>query len=281
MSITLVLAIALDAVIAHEECGLGHTRSSYILLGENVLSEEFPWQISLQKYRWSPNRGIFFYHVCGGSVIAPNWVLSAAHCVSTPENKPDPNDWFILPGLTNITNQNPWLRYVVESIIVQPSYTLMKNDVALLRTYAKFHHGVAVPLCIRSFTDSELFSSVVSNCITTGWGINEPLTLTLNPILRLARLRIINKRACISRYDDQRIKYLVTDSTVCAEGEAKLCSGDSGGPLACLYHGRYFLIGVASWGSNCFYQRDRNIPQIFMRVSAYLGWINESITMKH
>lgn len=46
--------------------------SGRVIAGEDSKQGQWPWQVAMQKY------GRFF---CGGSLIAPEWVLTAAHCV--------------------------------------------------------------------------------------------------------------------------------------------------------------------------------------------------------
>ena len=54
----------------------GDGRTSRIVGGATAEPNEYPWQASLQ-YR----SGTRWYHFCGGSLIAPNWILTAAHCL--------------------------------------------------------------------------------------------------------------------------------------------------------------------------------------------------------
>ncbi|NXG26736.1 CTRC protein, partial [Grallaria varia] len=44
--------------------------------GEDAVAHSWPWQISLQY-----SRSGSWYHTCGGTLIAPQWVLTAAHCI--------------------------------------------------------------------------------------------------------------------------------------------------------------------------------------------------------
>ena len=78
----------LDNAIPVGESGM----TSRIVGGSQAESNEFPWQVSLQ-YR----SGFSWYHFCGGSLIAPNWILTAAHCLEGMGYVP-----FLLVGLNHV-----------------------------------------------------------------------------------------------------------------------------------------------------------------------------------
>lgn len=54
--------------------------------GENASPHAWPWQISLR---------VNGRHICGGSLIAPNWVVTAAHCV---DRNPRPSGYTVVVG---------------------------------------------------------------------------------------------------------------------------------------------------------------------------------------
>lgn len=50
---------------------------SRIIGGHDAMVGSWPWQVSLQHY----TIGLGYFHLCGGSLITNNTVLTAAHCV--------------------------------------------------------------------------------------------------------------------------------------------------------------------------------------------------------
>ena len=86
----------------------------------------YPWMAALIHRDYDPVDGQF----CGGSLIAPNWVLTAAHCLYDEE----PENLEVVLGLLNL-DEKPKERINVEEIIIHPKYDEDTSDfdVALLR----------------------------------------------------------------------------------------------------------------------------------------------------
>lgn len=90
------------------------TATLRVIGGKNVKENEFPYQVSIH---W---RGTgHFRHFCGGALISPTWVLTAARCKT---EEPIPGQYEVKAGmrkLSEVTEENS--RRVVE-IIVHPNY---------------------------------------------------------------------------------------------------------------------------------------------------------------
>ena len=75
------------------ECGKRIATSSRVVNGNEATPNSWPWQISLRYRDWPKNGS--YGHVCGGSLIENDWVLTAAHCV---EYDPDPAAFKVTVG---------------------------------------------------------------------------------------------------------------------------------------------------------------------------------------
>ncbi|CAL8319084.1 unnamed protein product [Merluccius merluccius] len=235
---------------------------SRVVGGEDVRQHSWPWQVSLQ-YRSGSN----FYHTCGGTLIAPQWVLTAAHCIGS-------RTYRVYLGKHNLraSDEAGSVAIAPADIFVHDRWdsAMIRNDIALIKLATPVTISDSImPACLPD--DSAVLPNAAP-CYVTGWG----RLWTGGPIaefLQQALLPVVSHDVC-SRYDWWGS--LVTTSMVCAGGDGQLasCNGDSGGPLNCQNpDGSWDVHGVVSFGSSmgCNYPQK---PSVFTRVSAYIPWIN-------
>jgi secreted trypsin-like serine protease len=119
-STILCLGISVGA-LAQEPIKLGGKR---IVGGEPTTIEDNPWQVAIEITRAGGT------YLCGGSIIAQKWVLSAAHCF---EPIAPPNAVKVKAGATNYVDEGVWSR--VEKVVVHEGYNpqTFENDVALVK----------------------------------------------------------------------------------------------------------------------------------------------------
>ncbi|KAL5020122.1 hypothetical protein ScPMuIL_003014 [Solemya velum] len=240
-------------------CGTRYTSFSRHKIAGGTLASvgEFPWQVSL-RYNGQ--------HVCGGTLIGDQWVLSAAHCFHSLSTfvytiAVGINDKSYVPS-TNV--------YRVSRIIRHAQYNdnTKENDITLIRL------SKAVPMsnyqrkaCLPSGSD-DYDGSV---CTVSGWGATyfaehgAPTTR----YMRKVDIPIMSNSLC-AYYTQAHI----FPSNVCAgvpQGGKDSCQGDSGGPLVCLKNGVWNLVGVVSYGYGCgaTYR-----PGVYTRVSSFRNWIS-------
>lgn len=229
-----------------------------------VKSEEglYPYSVSLQDD---------YGHFCGGSLIAPDVVLSAAHCAG--------GEMKAIIGRRNLET-NDGVELVVDTEMTHPEYDsdTTDNDFMLL--------------FLGNSTDTELVRvgpdevPVGTPVTTLGWGdtdidydINEPA----NELMHVEVSIISNEECGASNgtIEDREDNYhgQITDNMICAEHleEKDACQGDSGGPLVIRSESGDIQVGVVSWGIGCAHDA---FPGVYSRVSAQYAWIREHVCQR-
>jgi secreted trypsin-like serine protease len=227
--------------------------------GTTALISDFPWQV----YYISGN------FRCGGSIIAGNWVVTAAHCTQDDAGASIPaSSMFVRVGLNNPSNSQEGKTYSVSEVIVHESFdnqTLL-NDIALLRLKDTIKFANATPIKLITAADVAEGATVPGVLSwVTGWGFTHVNPNVLPTSLQKVQLPIVSNAQASTVWTsiaatDMMAGYL--------NGNKDACNGDSGGPLVVPVLGEYKLAGIVSWGSsNC------NTYGAYTRVSDLENWI--------
>ncbi|XP_004625907.1 chymotrypsin-like protease CTRL-1 [Octodon degus] len=260
----LLLSLTLSLVFLGSSWGCGVPAispalsfSQRIVNGENAVSGSWPWQVSLQDRNG--------FHFCGGSLISPNWVVTAAHCNISPGSHS------VVLGEYDLSSKaEPVQVLAISKAITHPSWnpTTLNNDLTLLKLASPAQYTTRIsPVCLASSNEA-LYDGL--KCVTTGWGRLSGVGNVTPARLQQAVLPLVTVNQCRQYWGSS-----ITDSMICAGASGvSSCQGDSGGPLVCQKGSTWVLIGIVSWGTtNCNVQA----PAVYTRVSKFNTWINRVI----
>ncbi|XP_071774900.2 chymotrypsin-like elastase family member 2A [Centroberyx gerrardi] len=238
-----------------------------VVNGVEARPHSWPWQISLL----SESNG-FWSHRCGGSLIATNWVMTAAHCINMKLN------YLVFVGKHNLEVSEPSAKAILPAKIIvhkqwNPDLLSMGNDIAMIKLSEHVSLTNQVQLACVPAPDTILPHNYP--CYITGWGrlyTGGPISATLQQAL----MPVVDHDTC-TQNDWWGVS--IRRSMVCAGGDGVVggCNGDSGGPLNCKNpEGVWEVHGIASFvsGLGCNYAKK---PTVFTRVSDFNEWIDETM----
>ncbi|XP_075949020.1 chymotrypsin-like protease CTRL-1 [Anarhichas minor] len=264
VGILLICAVLAGQGSKAQDCGLARLNTR-IVGGENATAGSWPWQVSMHLTPVS-------VHICGGTLISDQWVLTAAHCVV----RSSPRAWILYFGRE--TQSGPNINEVnrtVSQIIVHPDYNtpLLNNDIALMKLQSPVIFTDYIrPVCLAS-NSSQFHTS--TPCWATGWGrLGRDEPLIAFDSLQEVQIPIIGEKQCSCNYRPVADAN-ITDEMICAGQENKgACQGDSGGPLQCKQASRWIQGGITSFGVPC---ARAGFPEVYARVSQFQTWILDQV----
>lgn len=241
-----------------------------IVGGTAAAEGAWPWQVVLMQRTQS---GVY-KPMCGGSLVAAEWVLTAAHCF------PDGGDGSFRIAYGAVELSKMAVVDVVKAL-PHPGYNAdtSDNDIALVKL-AKPVTSVRVAMLAKSGSGR---AEVAGDRMTvTGFGRvaecapgDSRVECRMQDRLQQVDVPIVATQACLAAYASTGAA--IGERQICAgysEGGRDSCQGDSGGPLVrAIGNSRWEQVGVVSWGEGC---ARANKPGIYTKVSAYSGWLRQA-----
>ncbi len=274
MLLTRLLALCL-ALLAFDAPN-AQVQDSRVIGGHNASEGDWPFQTLVVSERG----------VCGGTLIAPNWVVTAAHCTTDDKtNRPIPAEAFTL-RIGSIYPKAGGEMHTARRVVTHEGFAFatMTNDIALIELDTPSRQrvvpleGVTLPTQAgrKVKADASPWATVI------GWGRMVPITGGIATVLQQASLPLVDVDRCNQALSPRLQRYGPIDQRrICAgltEGGVDSCNGDSGGPLLISDgDGGWAQVGVVSYGEpNC---GAPNSFGIYTRISSFADWIGRSIGM--
>lgn len=228
---TLFLVASLSTAVAAERAEDNHESrrlKERIINGVDAPPTRYPYTVSFQDNN---------FHFCGGSLIAPDIVLCAAHCAPSRNL----NNYELVVNPYRLNNGNAE-RMRLESAIPHPDYNsgTIDNDYMILKLVGESINPTVVINSLASQPPDDISLQVM------GWGTTE--NGSGSNILQEVDVISMTNAECNTKYNG------ITDSMLCAlEAFKGSCQGDSGGPLIIPGdgHANDVQVGVVSWGVGC------------------------------
>lgn len=264
-----------------------------IVGGTETTIEEWPWQAALLD---AGAGNAYFRQFCGGSVIAGNLVLTAAHCVETTQVGPEPifgppEDVEVLTGRTTLSDSSQGQESALETYYVFTdegggevgyesfeNFTLLNDDPLYDPQTSRWDVVVlelaepvpAAPIQLAGAGETSLWAPGVEATVT-GWGTTCFSSCSGSNTLRETTVDMLDDSICDATYSDYDFATMVCAGAL--EGGRDTCQGDSGGPLVVPVQGAppgatpsqsWRLVGDTSFGAGC---AEPDTPAVYGRVA--------------
>eukprot|EP00873_Tetraselmis_striata_P019038 jgi/Tetstr1/439302/TSEL_027743.t1 len=278
----LVLAAVAPAAAFYKPPDPDNPFSAFVMGGEDASASRYPYLVSIRN-NVQPGEDV---HHCGGALISPTTVLTAAHCVDDFRGTmPEIHIGRYCQGQCTgaLSRYNNFEVAQAKSVFVHPDWqpwnTLTGSDIAV---YELTRPAATRPVRVDVRGAFDLRASPELHVV----GLGSDETDKLVDILQEATVPYRPLRSCRAAFSFaqssgqlQQVppEFSVLDSMICAGGDTAACNGDSGGPL--LVKGSRaeddLVVGIVSYGISCVANSKLILPSIYTRVSSFEWWLYE------
>jgi secreted trypsin-like serine protease len=260
-AVTAALALIASAALAPLASPQPAAADSVVVGGYPVKADESPWAVALSsRDRFGGTRAGQF---CGGVVVAPTKVMTAAHCLSRAvlgQQVSELRDLKVIAGRSELRGEGG-REVPVSATWVNPAYNSLTNsaDAAVLTLSDALPASHVIGI---AGGDDPAYEPG-TRATVYGWG-DTAGSGSYASSLRAARVTVLPDAECRRAYPGGLSGRYLPSTMLCAgdpQGGHDACQGDSGGPLVA--RGR--LIGLVSWGSGC---GRADSPGVYTRIAA-------------
>lgn len=257
---------ALLVGICLSQLSFGYGSKTKVFGGKDVNNGWYPWQVMINtSVNGKP-------YLCGGTLIASRWVLTAAHCVVKNNKKVAPGNIQVAFGDTNRSKLRQSLQSVAE-VFVHEAYdgsnSAPADDIAVL----KLSRAVSVS-SVRLAADARWAKQINHRLKVMGWGLTEnDKQARAVEDLQIVDLAVVDEAYCRNNFGG-----FFSHGQLCVgdlQGVKDSCNGDSGGPLFRGIGSDAVQYGLVSFGDAQCASKDK--PAVYTDVANYLGWIKQQM----